>query len=251
MIAYAYFNIKKPEYDKFVYKIIPLRRFQNILLSKQMGFVNPSLWNDPYENFLLNQTFKIQNGEEKTFKELTNTLYGSCWTFNHNTDFGWKVYLKDEIGVQIKTKISRLYNHFHHLKSDPNLATFQVGKVSYMKWKPLKSTYEKRGFNAFLFLMNESSFMKRQEYVHEKEVRILLRYHNHADSVLSLDFDVNSVSKTIMLDPRLSYIDYELEKEKLIRLGYKGRIYRSTLYTPPRLNLDYKNITSNKADDNI
>jgi hypothetical protein len=242
MIAYAYINLKKTDYDKFVYKIIPLRRFQNILLSKTIGFVNPSLWDDPYENFLLNQTFKIEDGEEKSFKDLTNSLYGSCWTFNHNTDYGWKVYLKDEIGVQIKTKVSRLYSHFSYLKKDTNVATFQIGKVSYMKWKALKDTYEKSQFNAFMFLMNQSSFIKRYEYVHEKEVRILLRYDNHPNNILTLDFDVNEISKTIMLDPRLSYSDYELERQKLLTLGYKGRIYRSTLYTPPKLNLDYKNI---------
>ena len=242
MIAYAYINLKKSDYDKYIYKIIPLRRFQNILLSRKIGLVNPSLWDDPYENFLLNQTFKIESGEEKSFKVLTSSLYGSCWTFNHNTDYGWKVYLKDEIGVQIKTKVSRLYDHFNYLKTDPNLATFQIGKVSYMKWKALKDTYEKSQFNAFLFLMNQSSFIKRYEYVHEKEIRLLLRYNNHASNVLTLDFDINEISKTIMLDPRLSYSDYELERQKLLTLGYKGKIYRSTLYTPPKLNLDYKNI---------
>jgi len=235
-------QLKRCRLDSFIYKIIPLRRFQNILLSKKFGFVNPSLWGDPYENFLLNQTFKIESGEERTFKELTHQLYGSCWTFNHNTDYGWKVYLRDEIGVQIKTRISRLYDHLSFLKNDVNLATFQIGKVDYMKWKALKNRYEKRGFNEFLFLLNESSFIKRYEYVHEREVRILLRYQNCPSNILSLDFDINSISKTIMLDPRLSQLDYELEKQKLLTLGYKGRIYRSTLYTPPRLNLNYKNI---------
>jgi len=242
MIAFAYYNLKETDYEKFVYKIIPLRRFQSILMSKKICFVNPALWDDPYENFLLNQSFKTENCEEKSFRELTNILYGSCWTFNHNTDYGWKVYLNNELGVQIKTTIARLYKHFEYLKKDPNLATFQIGKVSYMKWKVLKEKCEKEPFNTFLLLMNVFSFIKRHEYIHEKEVRIILRYINHTSSVLSLDFDINDISKTIMLDPRLSKSDYELEKTKLLDLGYKGKIYRSTLYTAPKLNLNNWNI---------
>ena len=249
MLAYAYYNLKESERDRFIYKIIPLRRFQNILISKKFGLVNPSLWDDPYENFLLNQTFKIASGEERTFKEITKSLYGSCWTFNHNTDFGWKVYLNNEIGVQIKTKISRLYDHLDYLKEDPNVATFQIGKVGYEKWDKLKKIYENRGFNRFLFLMNESSFVKRKEYQHEKEVRLLMRYLNHPKDILLLDFDINQVAKTIMLDPRLSYADFQLEKQKLQTLGYQGKIYRSTLYTPPTLNIEYQNLVDNLSEE--
>lgn len=243
MIAYSYFNIKDIERERWVYRIIPIRLFQNILITKQFGFVNPAKWGDPYENFLLNQTFKTKNGYERSFKELTKSLYGSCWTFNSNTDYGWKVYLKDEMGVQIKTKFSHIYKHFEYLKNDQNVQTFQIGKVRYSRWKKLKELYEsQKKINILTFLMDTSSFEKRYEYKHEKEVRILLRYLNHTQNLLLLDFDINELSKSIMLDPRLSYKDFLLEKEKIKRLGFKGRIYRSLLYTAPKLDIKYENI---------
>jgi len=242
MTAYAYFNIKE-EKDKYVYRIVSFDIFKSILVNRKFGFVNPTKWDDPYENFLLNQEYETKDGQKLSFKELTKSLYGSCWTFNSNSDYAWRVYSRDKDGVQIKVRISDLYEGFSHLKNDPNLATFHLGKINYVKWRKLKEQYEKnRNLNLFLLSNNYQSFQKRFEYRHEKEVRILLRYHEHSDDLLFVDIDINKVSNSIMLDPRYNFSDFQKKKQELKSLGFQGRIYRSTLYTPPRLNLSYENV---------
>jgi hypothetical protein len=246
MLMFGYINLKKAEQEKFIYRILPISRLERILKKNELGLLNPKKWEeeDPYENFLMNQDITLNSGKVVSFRETTKNLYGLCWTLNSNSDYAWKVYTrgldKNEYAVQIKTKINRLHDEFEYLKEDPNLETFQLGKIDYIKWLQLKAKYEKRRtINPLELITNYSCFEKRFEYRHEKEIRLLLRYFNHQNPVLNLQFNLNNVCKTIMLDPRLKYNDYLNEQERIKEWGFEGSIYRSTLYTAPKLNLIY------------
>lgn len=244
MLAYSYLNINQKERDKYIHRIIPYAKFVEIIKSKRIGFVRPSKWDDPYENFLLNQEITTKSGSKKSLKELTKNIFGSCWTLNSNSDYSWRVYAPNKDGVQIKAKICDLYKAFSYLKEDNNLASFQIGRVSYLRWSKLKEKYEgEKTIKLFYFLNNLSNFEKRWEYRHEKEVRILLRYLDHDSDLLKLDLNLNNVSKTIMLDPRYTYREFLAKKNELKDLGFKGKIYRSLLYTAPKLNIQYENLT--------
>lgn len=241
---FGFQDLTESESDKFIHRIMPICRLQDMLQNGNIGLLNPKMWEeeDPYENFLMNQNITLRSGKIVSFRELTKDLFGLCWTFNSNSDYAWKVYSrsssKGQYFVQIKTKPNLLLNAFDFLKYDKNVSTLQIGKVTYIKWKKLKDKYEKKKtINPVELLFNFSSFEKRHEYRHEKEVRFLVRYLNHTQSVLKINFDLNDVCKTIMLDPRLPYKDFLLEKEKIKSWGFKGRIYRSTLYTSPKMKL--------------
>jgi hypothetical protein len=240
---HGYFNLTESQREKFIYRIIPIGRFNQILKSKTFPFVNLDLWDDPYENFLLNQKFRTASGTYKSFKEITRIFYGSCWTFNNNSDYSWRVYAPKKDGIQVKARISKIKEHFLYLTNDKHCGSFQIGKVEYTRWKKLKEKYEnKKKLGIFEILMNQTAFEKRFEYRHEKEIRLLIRYLDQDSQILELKIDPNFLFENVIVDPRISYNRFLKIKTEIKELGYKGRIYRSLLYTAPKINLQFDNI---------
>jgi hypothetical protein len=218
------------------------------LKSIKFTFVNLDLWDDPYENFLLNQEFKTASGTYKSLKEIARILYGSCWTFNNNSDYSWRVYAPNKDGIQVKAKISKIKEHFSYLIKDKYCGSFQIGKVEYIRWNKLKDKYEnKRKLGMFEILMNLSAFEKRFEYRHEKEIRLLIRYLDHDNQILELGIDPNILFENVIIDPRIDYYRFQKIKTEIKELGYEGRVYRSLLYTPPKINLQFDNIYDDKS----
>jgi hypothetical protein len=145
---FGYLNLNEIERDKFIHRIMPLRRLKDILQNKQLGLLNPKMWEDedPYENFLMNQEISLKTGKKVSYRETTKNLFGLCLTFNSNSDYAWKVYSqssnKGDHFVQIKTKPKRIISELDYLKNDANCASLQLGKVQYLKWERLKKKYE-------------------------------------------------------------------------------------------------------------
>ena len=49
-------NLADGDLDQKVYRIYGLDRFKALLSSRQDALINPSMWDDPFENFLLETT---------------------------------------------------------------------------------------------------------------------------------------------------------------------------------------------------
>lgn len=247
---FGYLNMSEKERNQFIHRILPLRRLKSILEDKQLALLNPKMWEkeDPYENFLMNQEITLKGGSKMSFREITKHLYGLCYTKNTNSDYAWKVYARscssENIFIQIKTKPNRLLKEFEEMKGSENLTSLQIGKVSYTKWKDLKTKYEsRRNVKPLEILLNMSCFEKRFEYRHEKEVRLLVKHLNHNEDILFLPFDLNKVCYTILVDPRLKIDQFLKVKKDIKNWGFKGKIYRSTLYTAPKMNLIYDELS--------
>jgi len=248
MIAYAYGNIKEKEKEKFIYRIIPYNGFIQILKTNRFAFLNPNKWDDPYEAILLRQKFKTNDDKMVSFEKIISHIYGSCWTFNYNTDFSWRVYAPKKDGVQIKIKIAKLYENYDYLKQNRDLVSFQIGKVKYLKFRKLREHYSgERKLNLLNFYTSGDLFVKRYNYRHEKEVRLLLNTKSISKTgVYSLPFDFNKLIESIMLDPRLNSWEIKNMKREIHERGFNKRIYRSSLYTPPKFDLKFTNINFEK-----
>ena len=208
-----------------------------ILNNSQIALVNPLLWEDPYECLLYKRPHVLEDGSTRTLEPIIKNMFGSCWTLNYNTDFSWKVYAPGKNGIQLKVKISDLYHHFQFLNNDPNTISFQIGKVVYLKQKALRDKIShKQKLNTFEMIMNTSLFYKRFNFRHEREIRILIRLADGMNQNLKfVDFDSNKLIYSVLLDPRIESEKILSIKEKIKNSGYKKRIYRSRLYTPPKL----------------
>jgi len=224
--------------------MLSLPRLFDHIESNLFSYVKPDLWDDPFENFFLQQNFQIADGTEFTLKRFGDLTYGTCWTFNDNSDFAWRVYTSGH-GAQIEVNIQELKNFFDTLIPDENLKAFQIGKITYEKWEKIKSDYEsKTNLSPLELWGNFSLLTKRIEFKHEEEVRVLIKYGNPDPDrkIIKLPFDFNKLVSRILLDPRISD-DEALGYSNIIKkLGYNGKVEKSLLYSIPKLKLKFMNI---------
>src|ERR1700733_5154351 len=76
--------------DKPIYRIFQKDRLIQALQTKQLCLANPSLWDDPFENFLLTRTATFQ-GQRVSLKSFQEKLYGQCWSFCKESDAMWRI----------------------------------------------------------------------------------------------------------------------------------------------------------------
>ncbi len=250
-MMYAYTHIKEEEKTKSIFKVLPLTRLLQVLSSNEFGYVKPALWDDPFENFLLQQEVEIADGSSYSLKRFTENTFGTCWTFNDNVDFSWRVYTAGH-GAQIEVVVKELYDFLYELIADPKLKSFQIGKIQYHSWEEVKRKYEsKTKLDLFEIIANFSLLTKRIEFEHEKEVRVILRYdESEKIKVVKLPFDGNRLIRKIIIDPRTSDDEFKNYCSIINKLGYNGHIEKSQLYSIPEMKLKFDNILNRKTGTN-
>ncbi|EPK9348293.1 TPA: DUF2971 domain-containing protein, partial [Klebsiella pneumoniae] len=95
--------------DTPVYRIFSYERFIELITTNQLVLVQPSMWDDPYENFFLKTEVVSDDGEFGSLESLCNSWYGQCWTENEDTDAMWRIYSPEKRGVRVKTTIRKLF----------------------------------------------------------------------------------------------------------------------------------------------
>ncbi|MEW5029724.1 DUF2971 domain-containing protein, partial [Klebsiella pneumoniae] len=62
--------------DTPVYRIFSYERFIELITTNQLVLVQPSMWDDPYENFFLKTEVVSDDGEFGSLESLCNSWYG-------------------------------------------------------------------------------------------------------------------------------------------------------------------------------
>ena len=92
---------------------------------------------------------------------------------------------------------------------------------------------------AFGELQREGLFVKRREFEHEKEVRVIMRSHKEEKDYIEIDFDPHKVFREIVIDPRVSEDEFMRQRDDLITRGFdSNKIRKSTLYDFKKVKLD-------------
>src|SRR5690554_3254814 len=129
--------LKEDELDKPIYRIFSFARLEEVFAEKKLTLVKPKLWDDPFENFILNSTGELPDGREFQIGFRDN-YYGQCWSLTVESDAMWRIYSPDKDGVKVKTTIRKLFQpiylaggEYYKANGSPfNLSSF-VGKVKY------------------------------------------------------------------------------------------------------------------------
>jgi len=232
-----YLNFTEEEHDKPIYRIISLKRLTELFDSSKNTLVHPSLWEDPYENFILKSKVKLLSGEiaEYTYHE---NFYGQCWTLNQSSDAMWRIYSKDNHGIRIKTTVRKLLSSLYYGGAHKPDMSCIVGKVQYLSQEKLEHFANNIYSNGSLKkeYLFKSLLVKRKAFSHEKEVRVLYydMKRNVDGQVFNYELNPHEFIEQLMVDPRLSVKDANEFKTKIKKItGYKGKINRSLLYAAP------------------
>jgi hypothetical protein len=241
--------------DKPVYRIFTFKRLMQLFEECKLTLVKPKLWDDPFENFILNSTGKFSDGRE--FKiGFRNNFYGQCWSLNKESDAMWRIYSPKKNGVKVKTTIRKLFtpifqagNINHNIYgSQYSLYSF-IGKIKYSSADELidmlrdKERMSNKIFDNTGWGQASSFYFKRSAFKHEEEIRII--YNNQKE--ISSDFfefeiNPNDLIDEIVFDPRWDY-DYYCKKKKIIKnLGFTKSMSQSTLYKIRKFTIELQNI---------
>ena len=238
-ISRCLFRKKNITLDSNIYRIMPIDRFIQVITEEKFPLFRPRIWDDPFENLLLNSKFSIFNSSV-CVKEIRDSFYGVCWSLTKENDAMWRIYSPDKRGVKIKTKISKVFDAIFYDLEDKEKISFSVGDVVYLADKEIVAIFSSFNENNITLADNNSSFpssllFKRPEFKHENEIRFLIEKKGLSEDICKLNFNWFDCIEEIVFDPRIDKDVYESYKTLLINhYKFKERIIKkSELYTKP------------------
>ena len=124
------------DFDKYVYRVFSFKRLKELFIEKKLALVKPKLWDDPFENFILNAKGITKSGDtyEIAFRE---NFYGQCWSLTKESDAMWRIYSPAKEGVKVKSTIRKLINQLYNTSGRFRDISSFIGKVEYHSQKDL------------------------------------------------------------------------------------------------------------------
>lgn len=227
-----------PDTNKFIYRIIPMVRLEQMLRTKQNTLVKIKLWEDPYENFFFKENFiNRENHEPIGTDYVSSKIYGQCWSLFKDSDALWRIYSPDKQCVRIRTTIAKLYNSVYI--DDNCMATTYIGSVDYKNKKDLISWIkgnEPISMSNINDVSVNSLFLKRNNFSHEKEVRVIYlcpgNVSDNNEQIKQYNIDPLDFIEEISFDPRCNESYYAAYKSYLSKkYSYPlAKINKSHLY---------------------
>jgi hypothetical protein len=209
----------------YLYRILGFRHVVDLLESKELHFVSPSQWEDPYERILVHKR--------------SHAIFAQCWSKKAASDAMWRIYSADRTAVRIRTTRAKLQRELLRHKESSEV-DFLIGDVEYLPSMEvnsriaavatdLKQRYQsRRAADALL--------AKREAFDHEAEVRVIihdrrLKERTKPKLLYRLPVFTEGLVDSIFFDPRaddafVKMATYYLENS----LRFKGTISKSALY---------------------
>ncbi|MFC2160958.1 DUF2971 domain-containing protein [Acidobacteriota bacterium] len=231
-----YLNLSEDDLKKPIYRVMPVFRLLELFKRKYNTLVKPRLWDDPFENFILQGHGKLSDGKLVSFG-MRDSLYGQCWTMNKDSDAMWRIYSPDKNGVKIRTTVRKLFNSLYSriLINERDVNCF-IGMVEYLT---------PRRINDFLEQVNitdstgagiaKTLLVKRQAFSHEREVRLIYIADEHKaqHTIFQYNIDPSDLIREIVFDPRMNEYLCEIFESSFRKEGFQGKIFQSDLYKGP------------------
>lgn len=157
-----------------IYKFMPLQYTLAMAQNNLLTINRISSWPDVYENYMLKQDYSLQDGTIVDVINQAEGIYGQCWTYLPESDAMWRIYSPNLDTIRIKTTVGKLYDALY--QTDNNMADTYIGLVQYELQTDIDNnvqTLSPIGIGDFLKEVIKGAFVKRKEFEHEKEVRIV------------------------------------------------------------------------------
>lgn len=239
-----FINLNSSEFDKPIFRVISLKRLYELFHNKENVLVSAKLWDDPFENYIMNSTGQLESGELFDI-EFRNNFFRQCWTRTRESDAMWRIYSLDKRGVRIASTPRKLLQYLYNSAVEfLDLSSF-IGKVKYYTTPKLEQLLET---NASSWILDptgageaQTLLFKRTPFKHENEVRLIFNsYGKHSGKLYKYKIDPFEMIDDIVFDPRMEYKDLAQEKRAIKDLGFKKRIVKSILYHSPKLSFKFK-----------
>lgn len=218
-----------------IYKYIPLQFVMSMIQNQKLAINRISAWPDVYENYILKQNYMLYDGTHIDVINQADGVFGQCWTICPETDAMWRIYSQDLKSIRIRTTVEKLYDTLY--QSDSNMADTYIGLVQYKTQSDINAyvlSLSPLNASDFIAEVVKGAFVKRTEFSHEQEVRIVrildsLQMNNIGDL---LYYPINSqFIEELCIDPRADNNLTQQLTNDLINVGAsKNIIIKSSLY---------------------
>ncbi|MFQ5752658.1 MAG: DUF2971 domain-containing protein [bacterium] len=234
--------------DTAIYRIFKINNLIDIFKTKKLTLVRPKLWDDPFENFMEPVIIiDAKNNKKVALSDAFNKIFGQCWTLEKENDAMWRIYASNKNGVKVKTTAGKLFDSIYDHSDRFARSSFFIGKVDYKTREQIVAMIEEFAPRLLLKLVHgnhdrirpeQMLFIKRQEFKHEEEVRILYSAIKAIDKFRdSIEFSIDpcDLFDEIVFDPRImdeSVVNGYIDKFK--SFGFTKPIEQSDLYKIPK-----------------
>ena len=252
IVSSALLGFEESEQQRFlegtmtIHRIFPFERFVDLVRNQWLALVRPACWEDPFENPLIRMITDASTGRKLRLPHFESDLFAQCWSFAFESDAMWRIYSTDRRGVLVTVSAQALLTLGKPQYKAPMEQIF-LGRVEYKSQAELKEMLESQDFlrnvlRAPMYSHVSSSVLlyKRDSFKHEEEVRLILSRHisEVPGDTARFYIPIDEVILKVTLDPRLSDEEFDRYRYLLDKIGYKGRIERSSLYSVPDINLE-------------
>lgn len=243
-----FINIQDP--DKAIYRVFSINRLFEMFKNKKLTLLAPRLWEDPFENFLAKcPAWFVLSGLKGSLRGVFKNTFGQCWTYHKDSDAIWRIYSKENKGAKVRTTSRELLSAIYDLSSPFASMSYFIGEVQYLEENFIRSAFQNPSFGSSMVLDSTgrnqilSYLIKRKEFEHEAEVRLLFKYYKEGDDtelktdVWSFDVDPLVLFDEVVFDPRVDDSQFNHYRDELVKLGYNNKIEKSPLYQIPNLTI--------------
>lgn len=240
-----FLNLKQLQLDKPIFRVFSRKWFFEIFKTNQLTLVQPRKWDDPFENFIMNATGDLGNGQVFSVKFRDN-FFGQCWTMTRESDAIWRIYAARKDGIRVTTTPRKLLKALYEQAGPFRDLNSFLGKVEY-KSTPALTKMLNDGQSMRNLLTDTSGkgpartlLFKRIAFRHENEVRLIHNSNNTvANDLFKFTVDPSELFDDVVFDPRMKYDRFQKDKQRLLRMGYKKRVVKSVLYRVPKLSFNF------------
>jgi hypothetical protein len=233
-------SIKNKKYRVPIFRFIPFDYLLHLLRTETLWVGQTKLWDDTYENFLAKANYNFGK-MNVSYMGFLPGFYGQCWTLQKETDALWRIYSHDKTGVRIKSRIDKVLGiSLYEVNFKPFSTRLRaIGKVRYLKPKEIREWIKDNSFDIInANTLTESLFIKRKEFSHEKEIRLII--HKSIDQEdedsgiernhIKLQIRANELIDEITFDPRLDDEKFDTYKKVIESMGFTNKVNKSKLY---------------------
>ena len=242
--------IDLPDEDTPIFRVFDFNFLIELFKLRKLVLTRPSKWDDPFENCLLKvKVFLKASGEEINIRGALDIFFGQCWSDNpEETDATWRIYSPNSNGVRISTTASSLFNSVCLAPDRAPSTNVFLGKVKYMTAQDIIEFIQDSQNTTRVILSDDGRsaahwlLVKRMEFKHESEVRLLLRDPlqtvPHYEPRCAVSVDPFQLIQEIVFDPRTPKYRVKVYRDQLGMLGVNVPTRHSKLYSLPKLNVE-------------
>jgi len=236
----------RPNENDTIWRYISLDKFESSIIRNAFFFCRVDRFSDPFEGSIpIKEAHRNRIQEEnikalaETHKKFKKTTVVNCWHINENESDGmWRLYLKSNEGVAIKSTVAKIIKSFEKTKED-----IYISKVRYIDYdKDIwfhEIDYPYRPYNFLTPIVH-----KRIEFSHEAEMRLIFSMlepesdenfwiKQEFEKGIFISVDMELLIEEIVLPPTSdSYVENKV-KEILTKYGLNKVVRKSKLSSEP------------------